>query len=614
MLKELENAHALKFLLIASLGFFFQKITTIPYSYFFSVILCLLLVAIIFFLSKGKTIFVFIILFVFGLITAQRTHNLDFSYNGDFPPQVNGLFKGKVLKELKQKGITSRYIVEGKMIVGGMKQLENVRMHFTLINSKKLNIKLKKDNTFFGLIKFRLPNNATLPGEFSEKNYYRAIDVDFTGFSFIQDIAVTDTTSNKTIQQEIAESINGKIEKIFSQGTSSIVKAIILGDQKSIPLEIRQNFSLSGTAHILSVSGLHVGIIASIIYWLFSFIRIPWLKFSIFSITLWSYVLLIDMQPAAVRASIMIMLYLFSKVIQRKVNPINIIALTVLIIAIFDPGTLYNAGFQMSIASIAGIALLYKPINDFLEKFIQFKKGKFLQKPVLSSLSMTLSATIIVSPIVAYYFNVFSVISPIANFVTIPLMVLAQSYAIIAIIFSYIFIPLSYIFAATSQINIELSVILTEFSANLPGAYLLGENVILVSILISLSLLILLTSKYSRQLIFRLTLVVLCSSILFISSKYFDSKSWYEIYNRPTSNYIELKEHNISIIREKPTQLGRGYDYGLLTYLSKIEKPRKIFYSGSTGLALEEKIQNKNVKLVKIKDSKLNYINSFLNP
>jgi ComEC/Rec2-related protein len=320
------------------------------------------------------------------------------------------------------------------------------------------------------------------------------------------------------------------------------------------------------------------------------------------------------MQPAAVRASIMIMLYLFSKVIQRKVNPINIIALTVLIIAIFDPGTLYNAGFQMSIASIAGIALLYKPINDFLEKFIQFKKGKFLQKPVLSSLSMTLSATIIVSPIVAYYFNVFSVISPIANFVTIPLMVLAQSYAIIAIIFSYIFIPLSYIFAATSQINIELSVILTEFSANLPGAYLLGENVILVSILISLSLLILLTSKYSRQLIFRLTLVVLCSSILFISSKYFDSKSWYEIYNRPTSNYIELKEHNISIIREKPTQLGRGYDYGLLTYLSKIEKPRKIFYSGSTGLAIEEKIQNKNIKLVKIKDSKLNYINSFLNP
>jgi competence protein ComEC len=614
MLKELENAHALKFLLIASLGFFFQKITTIPYSYFFSVSLCLLLVSIIFFLSKGKTIFVFIILFVFGLITAQRTQNLDFSYNGDFPPQVNGLFKGKVLKELKQKGITSRYIVEGKMIVGGMKQLENVRMHFTLINSKKINIKLKKDNSFFGLIKFRLPNNATLPGEFSEKNYYRAIDVDFTGFSFIQDIAVTDTTSNKTIQQEIAESINGKIEKIFSQGSSSIVKAIILGDQKSIPMEIRQNFSLSGTAHILSVSGLHVGIIASIIYWLFSFIRIPWLKFSIFSITLWSYVLLIDMQPAAVRASIMIMLYLYSKVIQRKVNPINIIALTVLIIAIFDPGTLYNAGFQMSIASIAGIALLYKPINDFLEKFIQFKKGKFLQKPVLSSLSMTLSATIIVSPIVAYYFNVFSVISPIANFVTIPLMVLAQSYAIIAIIFSYIFIPLSYIFAATSQINIELSVILTEFSANLPGAYLLGENVILVSILISLSLLILLTSKYSRQLIFRLTLVVLCSSILFISSKYFDSKSWYEIYNRPTSNYIELKEHNISIIREKPTQLGRGYDYGLLTYLSKIEKPRKIFYSGSTGLAIEEKIQNKNIKLVKIKDSKLNYINSFLNP
>lgn len=607
-MNNLTSAPALKFLFIATLGFLSRKLCIMTAEVTYIFIGILLIFSIIMLFADKKFLTVFFILFSFGMFTAQRTQNLDFSYNGDFPPQINGLFNGKVLEELKHKGKTSRYIVEGSILTADFHQIENTKLHFTLINSRKQQVLLKKGNRIYSLIKFRLPNSSNLPGEFSEKSYYRSLEVDFTAYSFVQDLSVTDTTALRSINEKIALNISKKIDTLFSINTSSIIKAIILGDQSKIPQEIRQNFSLSGTAHILSVSGLHVGIIAIIIFWFFSFIKNSWIKFFIFSLTLWSYIFLVDMQPAAVRAALMIMIFLLSKVVQRKANPINVISVTVLIIAAVNPGTIYSAGFQMSIASIAGVILLYKPINNFFKNLLGFKKDSFIQKSISNSLSMTLSATIVVSPIVAFYFNTFSIISPITNFVSIPIMVFGQIYSIIAVVTSFVFFPVAKIFATTAQLTIELTEIITYYAANIPGAYFTGENLSVLSIFISITLLLFFTSKSFKQLLFRTIYSIAAILILiFISETNTDQQS-YLLYNRPTSEYFEFDKLRFSILTEKPIQTGRGYDYGLFSYFSKFEKEWKIYYSGNTGILLKEKINNPRVKMIRINESSMNHL------
>lgn len=613
MLKELENASALKFLCYALLGFIFQKAlvlsTILPILIGILLFLSLLLL-----ITNYKFVSIFLILFSFGLFTAERTRNLDFSYNGNFPPQINGLFNGKVLESLKEKDKTSRFIIQGDIITEGFHEIQNAKLHFTLINSKTENIKLKEGYEIFAKINFRLPNQSTLPGEFSEKSYYRSIGVNYTAYSFSKDIAIMDNTESVNLQKKISNSISNKIDIMFSNTTSSIVKAIILGDQSKIPMEIRQNFSLSGTAHILSVSGLHVGIIAVIIFWVFSFIKNNLLKFIIFSITLWSYSILVDLQPAVVRASFMIMLFTFAKVVQRKPNNLNIIAITVLIVSLINPDTLYNAGFQMSVASIFGISLLYNPISNFFQKFLKLNNNKYFQKIVLSSLSMSFSASIIVSPIVAYYFNIYSIISPLTNLVTIPIMVFAQIYSIFAIILSYIYLPIGQIFAVTAQICIEISEKLTELSVKLPGAYISGKEVLFLSILISVSLIVIFISKNSKQLVFRILNTIVINSFV-IYFFLIQAKEDFQISKRPTCDYIEIIDRKISLIKETNSQNDKRYDYGLSTYLNKIDINLKVFYSGLTGELLLDKVKNPNVRFIKIEDNqmKLLFRKAYLN-
>jgi competence protein ComEC len=611
MLNKTENIPALKFLIMGALGFFLHKFVISTNLYFFEIIFTLIIAAICFLILKKNTMFIVITLLLFGIITSYRTRNLDFSQTDDFPAQINGLFKGKVLSTLKSNDKVSRYIIEGDVLAGKMYSLKNIKMHFTLINSKKLKIDLERGNSIYTKLQFRFPNASNLPGEFDEKSYYRSIYAHFTGFAFVQDLAVTDTTSVNTFADEVSASVEDKIYSLFSTNTAPIVLAIILGDQTKIPQEIRQNFALSGTAHILSVSGLHVGIIAIIIFWCLSFLKNPWLKFSIFSLVLWSYALLVDLQPAVIRASLMIMLFILSKTLQRKTEPLNIIAVTVLIITVIDPEMLYSAGFQMSIASIAGIALLYQPIYDFFSNLFKFVKIKSLKSFIVSNFSLTFSATIVVSPIVAYYFNTFSIISPFANLLGIPLMVLAQIYSIVAILLSYLsFFPANML-AMTAQLLIELSEIITQYAIMLPGAYIQGENILLLSIFISIGLFAFLTIKNMRQFSFRIILVslVLCIVFLLRSGK----ESVVRYYNRPTSRLIELIDKNSYIIEEKPGQVGRGYDYGLFVFFSKLNTDSRIFYEGETGDALQKKNKNLKAKFIKLETEKFWYLKSRIN-
>jgi hypothetical protein len=192
---------------------------------------------------------------------------------------------------------------------------------------------------------------------------------------------------------------------------------------------------------------------------------------------------------------------------------------------------------------------------------------------------MTFSSSIIVSPIVAYYFNIFSIISPLANLCTIPLMVGAQIFSLISIVVSFIYLPFAQLIANTSQLLIEISEIIMNFAAKLPISHIAGESVLPIAISISFFLLYLFFAKFKEQIAFRLLVCSLC--LLMIIPIFSENKSSLKYYPREQVELLEIKldtaRNDFLIISKNQNLNDLKKDYGLYKYIKQSRNKSKIY-------------------------------------
>lgn len=568
----IRHSPSLKILIVATFGFIFTKFISFSLFglivFFIYLFIFLLLLS---FLTKNKFPIYLYFAFVFGILTALRTHYLDYDSIIECNKENNGIFNGKVSKVLKTTPKYTRAIVEGKILNDKWEFKRSTRFLLTIINSHRHKFPKIDNNDFVsGLAIIKSPTIANLPNEFNEQNYLRNSDCEFSVIGFSSKVSLISVDKPPSYREIALKSMFDKIDEMYPRSIRGIVKAILLGDRTELHPSVRQEFAVTGVAHILAVSGFHVGIIAGLLFWMFSFIRNHYFKFILIAISLFGYIYLVDFQPSAVRAGIMILLFLFAYLIQRKPNPINIIATTILLVALVHPASLYSVGFQMSIAAISGIFLLYKPIKNFLDNRLNFQKNPIVSR-IGNSLAVSLSASIVVSPIVAFYFGIYSIISPLANLIVIPFMMFGQLFGIAALVSSYLIPQLGQIFASTSQLSIEIASYITHHSSQLSFAYISGESVTTVSIIVSIFLTYLLLAKCNKVLLFRFIVVVFFSFML-ILREYTFSKPNVTIYERPNSFYIENTSKNSAFLVSKKDCRSNWEDYGLINHLKNNPK------------------------------------------
>ena len=148
------------------------------------------------------------------------------------------------------------------------------------------------------------------------------------------------------------------IDKHVIGDGSSLLKSMILGQRWELPSDIRDSFSRTGTAHILAISGLHVGfIMAGMDFLLRRFYLRRSTIFIIQSTILTLYCALIGAPASAVRATIMAIIFLGGYALNRPEDKANSLALTAFLILLIAPGKLFDIGFQLSFAAVAGIIL-----------------------------------------------------------------------------------------------------------------------------------------------------------------------------------------------------------------------------------------------------------------
>lgn len=199
----------------------------------------------------------------------------------------------------------------------------------------------------------------------------------------------------------------------------AVISALTLGYTDAISPELNDSFALTGASHILSVSGLHVGIIYIMLGILLAFLdkspRTVRLKWILIILLLWFYAFITGLSPSVSRSVFMFSTFALAKIIDRKSSTYNNIFFSAFVLLVINPMWLLNVGFQLSYSAL--IAIIY--FQPKIAKWFFFKNKILKYGWELTSVSI--AAQLGAAPICIYYFHQFPNYFLLANFVGVPL-------------------------------------------------------------------------------------------------------------------------------------------------------------------------------------------------
>ncbi|UCC66982.1 MAG: DNA internalization-related competence protein ComEC/Rec2 [Deltaproteobacteria bacterium] len=232
-----------------------------------------------------------------------------------------------------------------------------------------------------------------------------------------------------------------KIETFLDKNTlppgRGLLKALLIGERGEIPKDIREAFIDAGAVHILAISGLHLGIIVTLIFLsaqgLLKLSERALLRYDTRKVAalitfpyLLSYILITGFPISTIRAGIMASCFLVAILLGRYRNPLNTLAFAAFLILLISPTSLWDPSFQLSFSSVLGIILLSPPLyrrlfpQDPLTLLTRKKRGRF-KRGVFLSLIASFAALVVTAPLVAFHFHRLSSMGLVSNAIIIPL-------------------------------------------------------------------------------------------------------------------------------------------------------------------------------------------------
>ena len=272
---------------------------------------------------------------------------------------------------------------------------------------------------------FRIPSTPTIPGEFDYGGWLRSRGIAGTFDCYrrreIYRFGFQKPTLIGAMRIGVRRDVRSFTEKWIGGEEGDIAAALLIGDRSRIDPTTRDTFSATGTAHLLAVSGLHVGLIVLVLFVAVSWIPRVWIRFLCFALPLSGYVLIVGDTPSVLRAATMALLFLIAYNTGRLTRPINLLGGAALLLLLLRPSSLFDIGFQLSFSAVAGIFLVYTPLWNYLRlRFPRTTTFPILGR-LLQLLFLSVGAQILTIPFTIYYFGYLSPISPVINLLAVPL-------------------------------------------------------------------------------------------------------------------------------------------------------------------------------------------------
>lgn len=448
------------------------------------VIVCIIMYAI---TSDVRKCVIYVCISVVGIM---QIHILENNYNGissKIPEEVT--IKALITSNANEKEYKYTYTVTVSEI-NGKKLEKSIQL---MLNIKKN--KIKKDAPKFGNIveitgTYEEPNTARNYKGFDYRQYLKSRNIYGTiDCEKYEIIATNKINVASNIVNYVQNNIKENMFNILDEEQSALCVGILIGDREKISDIREDNFKKSNLTHMLAVSGSHI---TYIIVALTTILSKTNRKFSLI-ITIFFllfFTVLTGFTASVLRASIMGIITLLASILHRKSDTINNLGISSIIILIYNPYLLVDAGFLLSYAGTIGIILFSKKISNGIRIIVNkinpnllnieqnnnskiFFVKSIIEKIILyviSSLSLTLSANIVIIPIMAYMFSTISFTFWISNILAGPVMEVVTIFGFIVYFISIIFPILAQFLGIALNLLLTVLLKIAEISSKIPGA------------------------------------------------------------------------------------------------------------------------------------------------
>ena len=326
------------------------------------------------------------------------------------------IVQGKIYK-IENTAFGTNIYLKGVEVENGEKSVSVKRI---FVNTEKIpNVKIGNIIKVRG--KLRQFEEAANKGNFDSRKYY--LSLGFYGKIEAGTIEVINSDYSGIRQglYELRMEIIERLEKLCSDNNgifsiinnkNGIIGAIILGDKTDLDSGIKELYSVSGIAHILAISGLHISFIGMAIYRLLRR-RFRFLFSAAVSIpVVLSFGIMSGFGISTIRAIIMFILKIIGEVLGRKYDAITAISLAGLVLLVQNPFVVCNSGFQMSFGAIIAIVLILPIVEEILNR----------DNKIIKVISANFTISLVMNPILAWNYYELPTFSFLLNIVVVPLM------------------------------------------------------------------------------------------------------------------------------------------------------------------------------------------------
>ncbi|MBA7492688.1 ComE operon protein 3 [subsurface metagenome] len=452
------------------IGIIYGKFISINLIFLFSIIILLILISIISFVKQWNitTALLFLIIFLIGILN----YNLN----------SNPIGTNHIANFIEDKKLTIICTVLDKEYYPNQEKI-SLKVKVSQIEREDYSIKtqgLILVNTYLGNCPYEYGDVLKLKGKlerpikqknFGEFDYesYLAREKIFTYLNIWQEKDIQkigEDDSNFLVYFSL--SARDKIKEITKQTLplpyNYLLIGMLLGEKNFIPTYLKEIFTEAGIMHILAVSGLHVGIIAMALLALLSMLKLPKkLKLFTLILILIIYASITGFRPSVLRATIMFILLIGGKLINRNRNLNISLFSAAFLILLLNPLILYDAGFLLSFIVTFFIINLSPILQELFYKIVVWIKNP---------LAVSTAAWIGIFPLSAYFFSKVSIISIVSNIFIIPLTGIAVILGFVTFFIGLLSISLAGIVANINYLVLNLLTFIAKSFSSLPFAFI----------------------------------------------------------------------------------------------------------------------------------------------
>ncbi len=313
------------------------------------------------------------------------------------------------------------------------------------------------------------------PGEFDYRQYLiynRVHHQQFIGDQFV--VIGADNPNWFVSKSNVLRAQSTQIitSYITDEAARGVMLALVLGVKDDLQDEVIQAFSATGAMHVLAVSGLHVGIIYALVFFVLKKMGLSkrkyrWWLALLSLITLWSYALLTGLSPSVLRAVTMFSFIAIGQALSRKTNIYNTLAASALALLIYNPYLIMSVGFQLSYLAVFGIVFIQPKLYEL------FEFDHWLWDKVWAITCVSIAAQLATAPLSVLYFHQFPSYFLVSNLFIIPSAFIALSSGLVLLAVSAIPMLAEALGWLVNQFIVSLNTVVFWLS-KLPGSTVNG--------------------------------------------------------------------------------------------------------------------------------------------